>query len=222
MTYEWYKKMLAAKSLKREARLRDEKESGKKKCSMCRQVLPLSFFGVDNRAWDKLYYGCKKCSVMRQRNARYKKGAKPACENKSCSLWLGVVVAERLLANVFQHVERMPNGNRGYDMICGRGKKVDVKISVLRIDKRRSNAFSWDFDIHRNKIAEYFACVAIDNRKSCTPLHFWLIPGSVVNHLTRIAISNSERGINKWKQYEQPLDKVVAACDRMKENGVEA
>ena len=48
-------------------------------------------------------------------------------ENKSCALYLGVHIAERVLAGIFNDVHVMPFGNPGYDFRCSKDYLVDVK-----------------------------------------------------------------------------------------------
>lgn len=134
-----------------------------------------------------------------------------ASTNPNCGVFLGVVVAERLLSKVFKNVQRMPQGNPGYDFICGKGFKIDVKSTCL--GNIRNN---WGFHIRRNQEAEYFLCLAFDNRKDLNPKHIWLIPGRVLNHLTTASISKST--LDKWSEYEltDKLDDVLACCDTLK------
>ena len=130
-------------------------------------------------------------------------------ENKKCALHLGVDVAEELVHQYYNDVVVMPHGNPGFDMICNRGKLIDVKASCL-IESRR-----WIFHIRRNTIADYFVCVAYDNRKDLNVIHVWMIPGKVLSHLTGASISSSN--VDKWSQYEQDTSKIAACCNAMKE-----
>jgi hypothetical protein len=129
--------------------------------------------------------------------------------NKDCSNWLGDK-AETILMNMFDTVQKMPYDNPGYDFICGKGHKIDCKSRCL--GKRDIN--TWTFPIHKNKTADYFLCLAFDNRNNMTPLHVWLIPGIILNDKDSVSISKST--INKWKQYEKSLDKVLVCCNTMK------
>jgi DNA-binding transcriptional ArsR family regulator len=112
------------------------------------------------------------------------------------------------LSKVFNDVERMPMHNPGYDVVCNRGKKVDIKSSCKRNDG------VWAFHIARNEIADYFLCLAFDNREDLNPLHAWLIPGSVVNHLTAASVSLAT--IHKWDEYRIDTSKIVEGCDSMR------
>lgn len=89
--------------------------------------------------------------------------------NKKCPLFLGCHVAERVLSHVFKDVERMPHNNKGFDFICNKGFKIDSKASCLHKDN------TYIFHINHNKIADYFLCIAFDNRDNLNPQYIWLI-----------------------------------------------
>jgi hypothetical protein len=187
-----------------------------KECTRCKQLLPLSDFGTCSSksrcGKNSIKYWCRNCCNNHELERNHKLGNSVAyTKSKSSGMYLGVHVAERLLSNVFVNVVRMPMGNPGFDFICGRGFKVDVKSATTH--QFLYNHSRWNFHIKRNKIADYFACIAFDNRQSLTPLHFWLIPGNVVNNFISLSISNTHAGIMKWLEYEQQLDKVLSACN---------
>jgi hypothetical protein len=134
------------------------------------------------------------------------------CENnKDCPTWLGNK-AEIVLMSMFKKVEKMPTMNPGFDFLCGKGYKIDAKSACLT--KNRAN--SWIFRIRYNKIADFFLCLAFDNRKDLNPLHIWLIPRDKVSHLSCLQIS--ETTLSKWIDYEKPCDKVLSCCDTLKTN----
>lgn len=143
---------------------------------------------------------------------RYSHGGKPMSENTQCGVYLGVHIAERLLANVFKDVVLMPYGNKGFDVICNQGKLVDIKSSCL--DSRHGHAPRWCFSIRHNTIADYFLCLAFDNRKDLNPLHAWLLPGNDFNncHSASIGITT----IQKWDKYKIGIDQIVTCCDAMR------
>ena len=158
--------------------------------------------GENNSNWK----GGKEASIQRKLDA----GWVPYTENPKCALFLGIHIAERILSNYFDDITRMPYGNPGYDYICKRGYKIDVKSSTMCKDH-------WNFSIKRNKIADYFLCIAFDNRESLTPIHLWLIPGSIINQKSSINVYSKEWSLSKWKQYEKSLDKVMECCEKLKE-----
>jgi hypothetical protein len=195
-----------------------------KTCTKCGVVKPLTSYSAHRRYGYQ--YWCKSCSSkyakvryeldpdlsrQRGREAKYKQGrSKPLGTNPHCPCFLGVHVAERVLAGVFEHAERMPYNNPGYDFICGNGYKIDVKSSALSADRPNK----WVFRIKQNTEADYFILLAFDNRTDLNPQHVWLIPGNELNRLTGTSISKST--INKWNQWERPIEKIVACCDHMK------
>ena len=136
-------------------------------------------------------------------------------ENRHCSAFLGVHVAERVLGGLFEHVEQAPYGNPGWDFRCGKGKLIDCKSGCLIYRDGRTP--SWKFNIKHNKIADYYLCIGFDDRTNLNPLKVWLIPGYLVNHLTCLGIANCEKSLSKWKQFEKPVNNVIACCQRMKE-----
>lgn len=144
---------------------------------------------------------------------------RPMESAKDCSMYLGIYIAERALSKFFDHIERMPINNPGFDFICGRGFKIDAKSSTMHNYKNTRGYKRWEFHIKRNMIADYFLCLAFDDRENLTPMHVWLIPGDVVGTKKNLQISNSPVSLAKWSQYERPLDRVLACCQTMKVPG---
>lgn len=129
--------------------------------------------------------------------------------NETCSNWLGSR-AEAILEHVFEYVKCMPYNNPGFDFICKGGYKIDVKSSCQRSHGNWSPAYT--FCISRNKTADYFLCLAFDNRENLNPLHIWLIPGSDINNYTGIGISEST--VTKWDKYKiDKIDDIVLYCN---------
>lgn len=141
---------------------------------------------------------------------------KPLSENKECAQWLGIHISERVLSNIFEHVERMPINNIGFDFICKKGYKIDVKSACIRSDRN-----AWNFGLNNNSIADYFLLLAFDNRNDLNPKHIWLLKNNDSINRINITISNSDRVLNKWKRYEQTdkLEQLIACCDVLKHNG---
>lgn len=158
-----------------------------------------------SRLWKK--NNPEKVKVHWIRAAR-KRGHLPMSENKDCPTFLGIHVAERVLRYVFNDVDVMPYGYEGYDFICNHGKRIDVKSSCIHHDSR------WMFTIRHNKTADYFLCLAFDNREDLNPLHVWLLPSEKFNHLTGTGITKNT--IHKWDKYKLDIDKISACCNTMK------
>jgi uncharacterized CHY-type Zn-finger protein len=178
-------------------------------CSACKQVLPFdAFYEVDH---ERGYHSsrCKACDTKYAKARRNAKGTQiPLEQAKDIGAYLGVYIVERLLGSVFKTTIRMPYGNPGYDFICGKGFKVDVKASC-RHHKGKA-ADRWHFNIKKNKTADYFACFAMDSRQSLNPEHFWLFPSCVISNKHSLVIF--EDHLDLWGAYEQPLDRVIQGC----------
>lgn len=148
-----------------------------------------------------------------RRKYRYHIGeSHPMSENRKCSAFLGVHVAERVLSHVFKNVEKMPYGNHGYDFRCGQGYMVDIKSSCRNISKKEADR--WAFRIKKNQIADFFLCLAFDNRNDLNPEHIWLIPAGDVNDC--IGISISETTFPKWDLYKLDVGKVQTCCNAIR------
>ena len=129
-----------------------------KVCSICKKRLPINMFNnakIEKSA-DLHHSYCRKCFSEYVKTRRHALGENlPLCENASCSSFLGVYISEAVLSTVFNSVVRAPYGNIGYDFVCGKGLKIDVKSSCFH---KKINA--WSFCTKKNKIADYFICLA--------------------------------------------------------------
>lgn len=160
------------------------------------------------RLWEKNNPEKRKASYTREHR---KNGHLPMSDNKDCASYLGVYIAERVLRHTFKDVEMMPYNNKGYDFVCNKGMLIDGKSSC------KLKKGGWKFNITRNKIADYFLCLAFDNRRNLNTLYAWLLPGDKFNHLTSAGISPST--IHKWDEYKLDINKISACCDIMKKKG---
>jgi hypothetical protein len=136
--------------------------------------------------------------------------------NRDCTAFLGIHIAEKVLSSIFHDVARMPNNHIGYDITCSKDMNIDIKSSCKHIKGEYSP--HWLFMIKKNVIADFFLCIAFDNRDDLTPIYLWLIPGEDVND--RMGICISESTIHKWDKYKLDIGKVVACCDAMKTGNV--
>ena len=190
-------------------------------CRKCGVELTIDNWAPSNQK--SHHHICKSCDNKRYRQWRRanpekarakgtrhsrKEGHQPMGENKECPAYLGVHIAEEVLSSVFKNVQRMLYGHPGFDFICNGGYEIDVKSSCSHKDG------SWIFHINHNTIADYFLCLAFDNREDLNPLHVWLIPGEKINHLKGTSISPST--IHKWDEYRLDISKVKMCCDTMR------
>ena len=108
----------------------------------------------------------------------------------------------------------MPHYNIGYDIICPRGDRIEVKATVLS----RYNIFN--FHISRNMIADYFVLVAFNNFIELKPLHLWIIKGDEnisgcpMRNLNILSILNEPDYLSIYQKYEKTdrLDKLKNIC----------
>jgi len=141
-------------------------------------------------------------------------------KNKKCSMFLGCHVAERVLSHIFKDVQRMPNRNRGFDFICNRGFKIDVKASCLH----KNNTYT--FVTKYNKIADYFLLITFDGIETLNPQHIWLIKSNEImnvynrklNEFNYLTITNTKYGLSKYSKYEltDKLQETIKCCDSLK------
>jgi len=185
-----------------------------KTCTKCGSSKELSEFNIDRTRKDGHCCYCRTCSNNKsEKHNRKVRGHLPMSENKECTAYLGVHVAEGLIRHLFKDVVRMPNGNPGYDFICAKDKKIDVKSACVTMSHKKNPR--WHFHIRKNKIADYFLFIAFDTRESLDPLHQWLIPGNVLNHLKSTA-TISPSTIEKWDEYRQDISHTLTCCNTMK------
>ena len=180
-------------------------------CTKCyiRQYNRLNTTKKRKRKWEMDHPGRKKIWDTRYKR---KNGVLPMSENRNCPVFLGVHVAERVLEHVFDDVIKQPYQNHGFDFICNKGKKIDVKSACLYYGTHQTP--NWHFDIRKNKLADYFLCLAFDNRKDLSPMYMWLIPGADIN--SKCSASVSINRIFKWDKYSIPTNNVYACCGVLK------
>jgi hypothetical protein len=185
-----------------------------KRCGKCKEFKEQSEFNKNKKTRDGLQYLCRKCdNECTAKYGRKVMGKIPMGDNKTCTKYLGIAVAERLVRHIFDNVVTMPHGNPGYDFICSRDKKIDVKSSCITLNNKKDPC--WAFSIKKNTIADYFLLLAFNNRTDLEPLHQWFIPGDVLNHLTKASISPLT--MPKWDGYRQDIGAAHTCCSTMKE-----
>lgn len=194
-------------------------EATEKKCSYCDEIKPIAEFifykSGKNAGYPRAW--CRSCSTKTNQEWIHQTGRKRRMtEATDCTLYLGVHIAERALSTYFIEITRMPFGNPGYDFVCGKGFKIDVKSSCRRQPQRKKDSDRWSFHTEKNVIADFFLCLAFDSRESLNPEHIWLVPSKVCQSKNIISMSNSPVSLKKWEPYERPLGEVVARCTSMR------
>jgi hypothetical protein len=186
-------------------------------CRKCKQeLIPYENWGIGSMRHAN--YICKSCLRESSRKNHYKlHGGKPMSQNKQCTSFLGCHVAEQVLSKAFKDVEIMPPSNPGYDFICNKGKKIDVKSSCIQSANGR-HGDKLQFSIKKNVVADYFLCIAFNNRDNLNPEYTWLIPGNKINHLTNfsVAISNTYY----LDEYKIDISRISKCCDVLRGNKI--
>lgn len=137
----------------------------------------------------------------------------PLTENRSTKNFIGYI-AECGMSKIFDNVMRMPHSNPGYDFICSKGQKIDVKGAILN----QHNQFS--FHIRHNHIADYFLLIGFNDILELEPLLILLIKsGEIIQELSvndrhMLHIPNTDRYIEELKKYElsDKLEKLKNSC----------
>jgi hypothetical protein len=211
----------------------DETGITEKACLGCNRVLPLEKYYIRKTAYGQYHRprciecdsafasnhlqnpGVKEVHAKRLRDWNHRKGyTTPMNEATGSSVYLGYFVAEQALSKIFENIQRMPYGNPGYDFLCGKNKKIDVKSSCNL--KRDGHTSRWIFNIKMNKTADYFLCLAFNNREDLDPQYVWLIPGHKINAKKHIYITDIPELIAKWDEYRKPIGTVIECCNKLK------
>ena len=184
-----------------------------KRCIECLCWKQIDQFNKEKARKDGYQNECRICANKRSTKYRREvRGILPLSENKECGAYLGVVVAERLVRHLFNDVQTMPYRNIGFDFICSKDKKIDVKSACITMNNTKYPF--WRFAIRKNQIADYFLLLAFDNRTDLEPQHQWLIPAHVLNHIKSTSISPST--IHKWDKYKQPIVDAQICCNNIR------
>ncbi|MCK4665873.1 hypothetical protein KAU33_03945 [Candidatus Dependentiae bacterium] len=211
--------------------------SSTKTCPKCHETKPLNEFYKNKSTKDGRSCYCKECKkesdkkdyqihreerkekmkkngrIWYRRIGRQKYEHQSMHENKSCSAYLGIVIAERLCRHLFNDVKVMPYGFPGYDFICNKGKLINVKSATITFTGKSKNP-RWLFVINNNKIPDFFILIAFDNRTDLNPLHLWMIPGHILNNQGKASMSRST--IHKWSKWERDIKDAQLCCVELK------
>lgn len=190
-------------------------------CKICGEYKPHEAFGLcrkcyrglpnqkrKQKEYSKQYYinHPKNTTIWNHKTGK----CKPRLDNPNCAPYLGFI-SEQIISKIYSDVKVMPNNNIGYDLICFNKYKIDVKASCRII--RNDHADRWNFHIYKNKIPDYFACIAFDNRINLNIEYYWLIPGNILNN--QLGSGISETTLKKWDKYRQS-NKIINECNIVK------
>lgn len=138
----------------------------------------------------------------------------PISENRKDPRFIGLYIAENSILKLFEGSQKMKCGNHGYDIVCNKGYKIEVKAATLT----RQNTLS--FHIARNKIADYFILIGFNNIIELRPLYLWIIKndeiirGCRLRDIDVLGISNEPEFVKPFKKYDtmDKLEKLKEIC----------
>ena len=185
----------------------------KKQCSKCKEWKDISEYYKTKHGKYGVRGGCKQCSKKQSLEHKRDIMGYPMLENKECAQYLGIAIAERLVSHLFKDVQRMPPNNPGYDFICSKKMKIDIKSACITLNNKKNPR--WIFKIGYNITADYFLLLAFNNRDDLELQHQWLVPEYAISVFETIAIS--EKTLPKWKAWEHPIDDALTCCNELKE-----
>jgi len=136
-------------------------------------------------------------------------------ENRMNNKFIGIYIAENGIAKIYEESKRMPCNHPGYDIICPKGYKIDVKATVLS----RYNTFC--FGIQKNEVADYFILVGFNNIIELKPLHLWIIKsdenihGRPLKEFLSLKIIDEPQYIQEYQKYEKlnRLEMLKSVCE---------
>lgn len=177
---------------------------------------------------------------------RWEKGIQSPMMDEDSSLNFGVhkgeAVFEKFLLTIFEYVEHMRYGNKGFDFICKNPRqefivkypqfkletnkeyKIQLKISKLYNYK---GSFQWIFGIEYNNIADCFILAAFDDRENFNPMYTWLFYKDEMvrkgNSYTirekfwkrdSFTITNNPKYLKIFEKNELPMEKLKELCKK--------
>ena len=116
-----------------------------------------------------------------------------------------------------------PHNTPDVDFICPNGYKMQVKTASITYSRGNPR---WSFKLKKNKVADYFILVAVNNvndinKRNFKPEHIWLMKGNLLNDKTSTSVAPSR--VSKWNKYsimKEYENKFVDCCNTIKENKV--
>lgn len=148
-------------------------------------------------------------------------------ENKNCTSYFGIEIAEKYVYTLFEDAIRMPNNNPGFDWICKKGEKVQHAARCLCKSK---DSWVWVFGIKYNNVTDYFILTGWDNRYSLNPLHVWIfhkddiVRGRKFWRRDSFSIINRPEYLAEFQKHEitDKLEKLKELCKilKKKKNGI--
>lgn len=143
----------------------------------------------------------------------------PMSENKYCSSYFGIYIAENYIMKTFEDPIPAPPNNPYFDWTCKRGQKIQHKARCL-------GWTGWKFNhIDFNPIADYFILSAWNDRDDLIPLHIWMfhrddiVRGDPFWMRRSLNISDTSKRLKEFEKYEvtDRLEKLNELCKKLQE-----
>lgn len=158
----------------------------------------------------------------------------PMSENYECPLYIGIYIsqsiAKEILSKIFEYVEEMKVNNPGYDFICRNPRKEFInRYPQFKLENNKDYKIDskgprlifsnwryieqWNFAINRNRTADYFLLIGINNvecddPENIFPIYIWFIHRTEIirerkiNDFTSFKVSNNSGHISILEKYE--------------------
>jgi hypothetical protein len=92
--------------------------------------------------------------------------------------------------------------NSPYDLISKKYGKINVKSCKLKFHKH-GQYYYWNFRIKKNsQIPDYYVCIAFNDENRSRIEHVWFINNFELLNNAGIHITNCEKSLSRFKQYE--------------------
>ena len=113
-------------------------------------------------------------------------------------------IAEKIIAktlNIDKHCIELINFIHPFDLYNDQYKRIDVKSCKLLNNK--GNNFHWNFRLNKNGKADTYILMGLDeNRKNILKIWIINVNDELIKNNTQLGISNSEKGLSRFKQFE--------------------
>lgn len=186
---------------------------------------------LDKLAQNKGYHDrAERCRYYRYNTGR----SSPSSQNEDCADSFGIDIGEelfrRFLLTIFEYVEHMKRGNRGFDFICKNPRqefidkyhqfkfekdkeyRIQHKARCIRYDTNSDEWSGWHYSISDrngyNNNTDYFILSAWDDRDNLNILHIWIfykndmVRGEKFWKRKGFVITNTPKKLKEFQNYE--------------------
>jgi hypothetical protein len=202
-------------------------DDSSRRCRGCGQIKLNSEFTPRKDRRGGYRSSCRECVAKKSEIRRRAAGVLPYNESTDSSAYLGVFVGEDQIADLilrqwYKNVIHMPGGTFEHDFLVlddGVLLKIEVKTSS-RLHRRPGEYDRWQFNIDRNKTANWFLLIAlnsfVDERTPFPKVeHIWYIPSYEVD-TDKKYLTIGELTMKKWSKWERHIQDVKQCCNELR------